>query len=260
MFYNVCQWHLALVPRYTIGVWPRDTRCSFLHRINKPCWLIKDLKAKTPLCNTLCTNLKTQIWWWWLCHVFCLLTSVGRFLWFSLILFKELKVLGIWEKIRIKKWPVPGIKKTRIEELVSWSRYLKNIRIKEQPVLGISTPSKNCQGDPAGNAGRLRSLQLCALSLELKAQTLIRCTLMVNHKQQTCRIQESSPIFLIFVLSTIQWFVKTAHCIMGNASFSNNGLAPPIPSYSALPQIPLPLYPQYGADEVSGDTVMKYLS
>jgi hypothetical protein len=115
--------------------------------------------------------------------------------------------------------------------------------LKEQLVLGISTPSKNCHGDPAGSAGRLRSLQLCVLSLELKAQTLIRCTLMVNHKQQTCRIQESSPIFLIFVLSTIQWFVKTAHCIMGNASFSNNGLAPlsPFPSYSALPQIPLPL-------------------
>jgi hypothetical protein len=133
--------------------------------------------------------------------------------------------------------------KIRIKELVSWSRYLKTIRIKEQPVLDISTPSKNCQGDPAGNAGRLRSLQLCVLSRELKAQTLIRCTLMVNHKQQTWRIQESSPIFLIFVLSTIQWFVKTAHCIMGNSSFSNNGLTPlsPFPSYSALPQIPLPL-------------------
>jgi hypothetical protein len=85
MFYNVCQWNSALVPRYTIGVRPRDTRCSFLHRINKPCWLIKDLKAKIPLCNTLCTNLKTQIWWWWLYHVFWLLTSVGQlfdFLWF----------------------------------------------------------------------------------------------------------------------------------------------------------------------------------
>jgi hypothetical protein len=42
---------------------------------------------------------------------------------------------------------------------------------------------------------------------------------------------------------TIWWFVKGAHCIVGNASISNNGLTPlsSFPCYSALPQIPLPL-------------------
>jgi hypothetical protein len=175
MFYNVCQWNLALVPRYTIGVWPRDTRCSFLHRINKPCWLI----SQNSIVQHIVHQLKDSNSMMMVISCVLLTDQCWAVLWFSLILFKELKVLGIWEKIRIKKWPVPGIKKIRIKELVSWSRYLKNIRMKEQPVLGISTPSKNCQGDPAGNAGRLRSLQLCVLSLELSAQTLLRCTLML---------------------------------------------------------------------------------
>ncbi len=141
MFYNVCQWNLALVPRYTIGVRPRDTRCSFLHRIDKPCWLIKDLKAKIPLCNTLCTNLKTQIWWWWLYHVFCLLTSVGwffDFLWFYSKNWKfwvfgrksELRndQFQVIKKSESKSWSVdPGIWKTS-ESKTTGSGYFNTLK------------------------------------------------------------------------------------------------------------------------------------
>lgn len=167
MFYNVCQWHLALVPRYTIGVWPRDTRCSFLHRINKPCWLIKDLKAKTPLCNTLCTNLKTQIWWWWLYHVFCLLTSVGRFFDFLWFYSKNWKfwVFGKKSELRNDQFRVFKNQNQRASQLIQVFEKHQNQRTTGS---GYFNTLKNCQGDPAGNAGRLRSLQLCVLSWKLK--------------------------------------------------------------------------------------------